>query len=269
MTPELASKLQSLEDLLSSYSSALIAFSGGVDSTLLAHLCKHYISTDVLLVTAASSTYPQHELAEASAIAAHIGLPHEVIVSEELDINEFVSNPANRCYYCKKELFTKLLRVAKERSLAIVFDGNNADDKSDFRPGHTAALELGILSPFERTGMNKSEIRTLSRLYGLPTAEKPAMACLASRFPYGETITREKLSRVERCERDLHDLGFVQIRVRSHGDLARVEIPENEFTIAFANYREIASILNKNGFIYQCLDLKGYRTGSMNEVLAQ
>lgn len=268
MEKKLLERLKSLEKVLSAYPSALIAFSGGVDSTLLAYVCKNVIGQNTLLVTATSSTYPESELESARAIAEQFCLRHKLIVSEELDIPEFSSNPKNRCYYCKKELFSKLLKIAHEESISVIFDGNNADDENDYRPGRIAAKELGIVSPFELAGLTKNDIRYLSKEYNLPTYNKPAMACLASRFPYGETITREKLSRVEKAEREIFSLGFSQVRVRSHGDLARVEISRNEFELAFKHIDKIAAILKQSGFSFQCLDLQGYRTGSMNEVIA-
>ena len=268
MEKKLLERLKSLEKVLSAYPSALIAFSGGVDSTLLAYFCKNVIGQNTLLVTATSSTYPESELESARAIAEQFCLRHKLIVSEELDIPEFSSNPKNRCYYCKKELFSKLLKIAHEEGISVIFDGNNADDGNDYRPGRIAAKELGIVSPFELAGLTKNDIRDLSKEYNLPTYNKPAMACLASRFPYGETITKEKLSRVEKAERELFSLGFSQLRVRSHGDLARVEVPRNEFDRAFEHIDKITMILKQSGFTYQCLDLQGYRTGSMNEVIA-
>jgi uncharacterized protein len=267
MEKHLSEKLRSLEKILSTYPSALVAFSGGVDSTFLAYECKKIIGQNTLLVTATSSTYPKSEFESARSLAEQFCLCHKVIVSEELDIPEFSSNPKNRCYYCKKELFSKLLKIANEEGIAVIFDGNNADDSSDYRPGRIAAKELGILSPLELAGLTKNDIRALSREYNLPTYNKPAMACLASRFPYGEAITKEKLSRVEKAEHELFDLGFSQVRVRSHGDLARVEISRNEFQRAFEHIDKITMILKQSGFAYQCLDLQGYRTGSMNEVI--
>lgn len=267
MDQALLQKHRSLEKILSTYPSAIIAFSGGVDSTFLAYECKRVIGKGVLLVTAVSSTYPKSELENARAIADLIGLQHEEIISEELDIPEFLSNPLNRCYYCKKELYSKLSMIASQKDIQVVFDGNNADDCNDYRPGRLAVKELGVISPLEAAGLTKNDIRELSKECGLPTFNKPSMACLASRFPYGETITKSKLFRVEMAERELHLLGFSQVRVRCYGDLARVEVNKNEFERVFTCVDNIASILKQCGFTYQCLDMQGYRTGSMNEVV--
>jgi len=267
MEKKLETKLHKLETLIASYKSALVAFSGGVDSSLLAYVCKKTLGKDVLLVTAISSTYPKNELEDARSFAALIELPLLEIMSEELGIPEFSSNPHNRCYHCKRELFGKLKTIASEKSISVIFDGNNASDADDFRPGRTAARESGIVSPLSETGLTKEDIRILSREFGLPTAEKPAMACLASRFPYGELITSEKLLRVRTAEQEIRELGFTQFRVRSHGDLARIEIIENEMDRAFSMRLKITDLLKRAGFVYQSIDLQGYRTGAMNEGL--
>jgi uncharacterized protein len=264
----LTEKTEKLEQLITSYPSVLIAFSGGVDSTLLAYISKKILKNNVLLVTATSSTYPQNELCEAIAFASHYNISHRIIQSEELDIPGFKENPVNRCYYCKQELFSRLKQIAIDSDISVVFDGNNASDIGDFRPGRKAAKELGIISPLEESGLTKAEIRELLRQYNLTIANKPAMACLASRFPYGEIITKEKLSRVETAEQALRDLGFTQFRVRSHGDLARIEFVENEIEQSFTHRLDIDHLIKKAGFTYCSIDTQGYRTGSMNETVS-
>jgi uncharacterized protein len=263
----LAGRLQALEAVMGRYPSALVAFSGGVDSTLLAYVAGRTLPGKVLLVTAESSTYPLEEMEEAKRLSQDFALPHLMVRSEELDIPEFLDNPPDRCYYCKRELFAQLVRIAKERGLAVVFDGNNASDLSDFRPGRRAVEELGVVSPLERAGLTKEDIRALSRHFNLSTSEKPAMACLASRFPYGERITREKLDRVGQVERALRRMGFTQLRVRSHGDLARLEFDPVEMQRAFDARETLAQICRQAGFVHSSLDLTGYRCGSMNEAL--
>jgi len=263
----LQEKLEKLYAILKNYSQVLIAFSGGTDSTFLAQVAKNVLGDKVLLVTANSATYQSSELTDAVAIAAELGLPHEVIVSEELDIPEFKDNPADRCYYCKRELFKKLRAIARSRGIEVILDGHNLSDNTDYRPGRKAAEELGVLSPLSLSGMTKPDIRKLSAEWSLSTANKPAMACLASRFPYGETITKEKLLRVETTEKALRQLGLTQFRVRSHGTLARLECIETEIADAFSKRITICEIFETAGFIYSSIDLKGYRTGAMNEVL--
>jgi uncharacterized protein len=268
LEPTLVEKLRALEAVIGGYPSALVAFSGGVDSTLLAYVAGRVLSSEnVLLVTAESSTYPVEEQEEARRLAQDFALPHRIVRSEELEIPEFLDNPPDRCYFCKRELFAQLVRIAKERGLAVVFDGNNASDLSDFRPGRRAVEELGVVSPLERAGLTKEDIRALSRHFNLATSEKPAMACLASRFPYGERITREKLDRVGQVERALRRMGFTQLRVRSHGDLARLEFDPAEMPRAFEARETLARLCREAGFVHSSLDLTGYRCGSMNEAL--
>jgi len=265
-------KLEKLEDIIRNLGSVLIAFSGGVDSTFLLKVCLDVLGKDkVLAVTARSSTYPARELEEAKALALKLGARHEIIESEELAVPGFSENPPERCYYCKKELFGKLVRMARERGFNFVVDGSNADDTGDFRPGMKAKDELGVVSPLKEAGLTKAEIRNFSREMGLPTWDKPSFACLASRFPYGEKITAEKLDRVGKAEELLDALGFTQYRVRSHGDLARIEVLPDEIDRFFdSSLREkVTKEFKKLGFVYVSLDLTGYRTGSMNESLKE
>lgn len=260
-------KLDLLKSMINKYHSAIIAFSGGVDSTFLASIAGEVLEKRVLLVTASSSTYPASEQAEAEKIALELGLPHRVIVSEETEIEGFADNPPERCYFCKRELFSKITAIAKQEGYAVVFDGSNADDLQDYRPGRKAIAELAVVSPLCGANLTKNEIRAFSKLRGLRTADKPAYACLASRFPYGEKITVPKLDRVGRAEQELRLAGFKQFRVRSHHDLARVEISLPELDNAWNKRAEISAVCKKAGFVFVAIDVDGYRTGAMNESL--
>ncbi len=269
MMDELENKLENLKKYIKSLESLAIAFSGGVDSTFLLKVAHDVLGEKAVAVTARSSTYPQREFDEASAFTALNGIRHLICVSEELDIDGFASNPVNRCYLCKKELFTKIITIAEENGLKHIAEGSNIDDNGDYRPGLTAVAEFGIVSPLRYAELNKREIRQLSKEMGLPTWQKPSFACLSSRFPYGESITVEKLNMIDKGEQLLFDLGFSQVRLRHHGNLARIEIEERDFErILKKETRELVhSKLKELGFIYISLDMKGYRTGSMNETL--
>jgi pyridinium-3,5-biscarboxylic acid mononucleotide sulfurtransferase len=260
-------KLLQLRNEIKKYRSAVIAFSGGVDSTFLAKVAGEALEKRVLLVTATSSTYPVSELEESKKLAAEMGLPHRVIVSEETDIEGFSDNPPDRCYYCKSELFSKIKAIAQNEGFDAVFEGANVDDQSDYRPGRRAIKELGILSPLLAAGLTKKEIREYSRALGLRTADKPSYACLASRFPYGEKITIPKLSRVGEAEQSIRGLGFRQFRVRLHQDCARIEIARDELEKAWERRLDISQACKKAGFVFVAIDLDGYRTGAMNEAL--
>jgi len=261
-------KLSVLKDTIGKRQSAVIAFSGGVDSTFLARVASEVLGDKLLLVTACSSAYPAAEREEARRLAEAMGIEQLTIVSEETDITEFVENPPDRCYYCKRELFRRIKEIAAERGYEAVFDGSNADDvANDYRPGRRALEELGIVSPLKEAGLTKEEIRQLSRDMRLPTADKPAHACLASRFPYGERITPEKLGRVGRAEQALRAMGFSQFRVRSHGDCARVELVPAELEKGWRERDAITGACKKAGFTFVALDTQGYRMGAMNEVL--
>ena len=262
-------KLERLRERLRVIGGAVVAFSSGVDSTFLLRVAHEELGDRVVAATARSHSFPNRELDEATAFCRAEGVRHVVIDSEELDIPGFAENPPDRCYHCKKELFSKLLAFARDNGLAAVLEGSNIDDDGDYRPGRRAIRELGILSPLHEAGLTKAEIRVLSREMGLPTFDKPSFACLASRFPYGERITVRGLERVEKAEQWLLDAGWglTQLRVRSHGDLARIEVPPADIPRLAARASEIAAAFKDLGFAYVTLDLLGYRTGSMNEIL--
>jgi len=265
----LQEKYEYLKNYIKDLGSLAIAYSGGVDSTFLLKVAYDVLGENAIAVTATSSTYPQREFEEAKRWIKDIGAKHIIIESEELDIDGFSENPTNRCYYCKKELFGKVREVAVENNIEYVADGSNQDDLGDYRPGMQAAGELKVVSPLKESKMTKDDIRTISKELDLPTWSKPAFACLSSRFPYGHKITKEKLSMVEQAEDYLYELGFRQLRVRHHEDTARIELGENEFD-QFINkdlMRQVGKKFNTIGFTYVTLDLNGYRTGSMNEVL--
>jgi uncharacterized protein len=268
---ELEAKLQELKRLLAESGGILVAYSGGVDSTLLLRVAQEVLGERALAVTAASETYPDHEVQAAIRLAEEMGVRLRVIHTTELDRAEFAANPPERCYYCKGELFGKLVEIAREEGLPVVADGANVDDRDDFRPGARAAAELGVRSPLREAGLTKAEIREISRELGLPTWDKPSFACLASRFPYGSEITRDRLTQVAEAERLLRALGLRQFRVRHHGDVARIEVDPADFAVLTAdeNRARITEELHRLGFLYVTLDLDGYRTGSMNAPLAR
>lgn len=265
----LEAKLELLKELLTQYQSCVIAFSGGVDSSLLYKVAVDVLGDRVLAITADSETYPSHELEQARELAVKLNANFEVIKTEELANPVFAENPPNRCYYCKQELFGKLLAIAKEKGYAYVLDGANADDTSDFRPGMQAARELGVKSPLKEAGLTKEDIRTLARQMGLANWDKPSFACLSSRFPYGHSITPRKLNQVEEAEKMLRSLGFKQFRVRHHGDIARIEadLADLPRLVEEPLRQKLASGLRELGFPYVTVDLAGFRSGSMNEVL--
>lgn len=264
-----AAKLKKLKNILKKTNGLAVAFSGGVDSSYLLKTAADVLGGRVLAVIARSSTYPVREFKAAAAFVKKYKIPHEIIISEELEIDGFSKNPADRCYFCKRELFKKVIATAKQHGLKYAADGSNADDAGDYRPGMRAVKELKVLSPLKQAGLTKQEIRLLSKKAGLSTWDKPAMACLASRFPYGNEITRTKLGIVEKAELALFALGFKQVRVRHHGDIARIETAQDEIK-KFCNKKIAASVdsqLKKLGFKYVAFDLSGYRTGSMNDTL--
>jgi uncharacterized protein len=317
MNPNTNGKLKRLKKAVQELESALVAFSGGVDSSLVAKLCYDALGDKALAVTARSETYPSHELENAKKVAREIGITHLIIDTKELGIPGFSSNPPNRCYFCKSELFEKLKELAETEGYKYVLDGANADDMQDYRPGSQAAHELGVKSPLKEAGLTKEDIRQISKELGLSTWDKPSYACMSSRFPYGQEITPEKLHMVSQAEDFLRTLGFRQFRLRHHewqgpfpstspspggrgkgegdspppfpppsrgrefepyqpkaevvrmpsGATARLEVAEAEIPLAVEKRNEIVRKCKELGYTYVTLDLQGYRTGSMNEVL--
>ncbi len=264
---ETRKKYENLQHNLKAMKKVLVAFSGGVDSTFLLKVARDVLGTDVLAVIASSATYPESEQQEALRIAEDFDVRYRVIHTKELDDPNFRDNPPERCYFCKKELFLRLREIALEENFPHVCDGSNYEDTFDFRPGFKAAEELDIRSPLKEARLEKNEIRLLSRKLGLPTWDKPAMACLSSRFPYFTPIDNESLRQIDRAEEYLRTKGFSQLRVRHHGKMARIEIDPSDFSKVLEKQtrEEIVTRLKKMGYLYVTLDLSGYRMGSMNE----
>jgi uncharacterized protein len=262
-------KLENLQKALRSLGSLTVAFSGGGDSTFLLQVAHDVLGNRVLAVMIRSPLNPVREFLDSVRFVTDNDIPHDVIALAERDFEGFADNPPNRCYLCKRQLFSRIVALARERGIPHVADGSNIDDLGDYRPGAQALRELGIMSPLQAAQMTKADIRQLSKEMDLPTWDKPALACLATRLPYGQKITKEKLSTVDQAEQVLTALGFKQIRVRHHGDIARIEVaPEERTRFLDAGLMDrIYKEFKKLGFTFTALDLKGYRTGSMNETI--
>ena len=265
----LEKKIKNLKNYITSLDSAVVAFSGGVDSTFLLKLSSDILKDKVVAVTAKSSTFPQFELEDSETLARELGVKQVTIETNELKNKKFSSNDKERCYWCKNELFELISNFAKKNNFKYILDGSNYDDISDFRPGAKAAKKWEVLSPLRQAGLTKEEIRTASKVLGLPTWDKPAAACLASRIPYGTKITEDLLQKISRAESALKKLGFRQVRVRHHGNIARIELPTHDFPKILDGKikNSVIKSLKELGYLYITLDIEGYTTGSMNKAL--
>ncbi len=255
-------KLEKLRNIVKNLDSVIIAFSGGVDSSFLAKVCHDVLGDKCVAVTAVSETYPKEDLRSAKRIAKLVGIRHFIIMTGEMKNKKFSSNQKDRCYYCKTELFSKLKKLAKKMKIKNIADGTNADDMKDFRPGLKAKEKFGVISPLCISGLGKSEIRLISKDMCLPTHDKPSSPCLASRIPYNSEISLRKIKSIEKAESAIRKLGYSTVRVRHHGDIARIEIGDKE--VDLKKLKAVSERIKKSGFKYVALDLDGYRAGSLN-----
>jgi len=262
-------KWDRLKTLLRDMKSAVLAYSGGVDSSLLLRATAEVMGPRLIAVTAVSETYPPGELEAAKEFARTMGVTHRILRTQELASEEFARNSPERCYFCKKELYGKLKKIAETEGISCILDGSNTDDLDDYRPGRKAAEEFSVRSPLVETGLSKSDVRELARFLNLPAWDKPSLACLSSRIPYGTRITPDIIETVKNAEDRLRVLGLRQVRVRHHGDIARIEIERDSFGQLLSNeaVEKVTAALKGLGYTYVCLDLEGYRSGSMNAVL--
>ncbi|MDR2019130.1 MAG: ATP-dependent sacrificial sulfur transferase LarE [Syntrophobacterales bacterium] len=258
-------KFERIKEIIKGLEKVLVAYSGGVDSTFLLKCCVDVLGREnVLAFIGISPSYPAQEVREAKKYADHMGAEYVCVETSEMNDKDYIRNPRERCYYCKLNLFEMAGKTAKERGLKHILEGSNLDDMDDFRPGRRACAERNIVSPILMAKLTKAEVRELSKTHGLPTHDKPSLACLASRIPYGTAITAPLLKKIELSEEFLKSLGLTQVRVRYHGDMARIEVTRNDFHAVIAEREKISRQLKKYGFIYTALDLEAYRTGSMN-----
>lgn len=258
-----------LESLIASYGSAVIGYSAGVDSSVVAAAAHAGLADTVLAVTAVTETITNDDLLLAAQVADQLGIAHQWVYYNELDIPNYADNPTNRCYFCKDALYARLRQVADKVGYVAVLDGSNADDAGDYRPGRQAAAQQGVKSPLLELGITKAEVRQLAALYGLPNHDKPSAPCLSSRVPYGTPITRDILEKIAYAESSLRELGFRELRVRHHDQVARIELPPSDFQRALELSSQIDAAVRAAGYAYVSLDLRGFRSGSLNETLTQ